>query len=404
MNLKQIFCLLFFQLITVSFLAQEKVTENTIVFTSLKKEYTVSDIITLEFTVKNDISFKLFCSNSYGSSVIEPVIYDNKITFKIPYFLSQKRGLLSWTTIQTPKPISGFLTIRSKEQPKTIESYLGPPSIDAGGKDYTMLVVIPTDSLDNPIRDNSKVVIKHQFLKSEKEEPIKTDKLIGYKNIFSPLKSGRMIISSESFGLNSKEFDVNIMPAIATNFKLFVNRNHEYADGNQITTFYTSIIKDKNNNIVSDGSYIEFYITNKNGNILKTAGTTINGVAHAKIIHPDFEENWSIKAYFIGISESDILNISYKKVIEDYKVYFSEQNRSIKVGPLKSFMNQIIPDGLSVKLSIYKNNILIKELFKESKNGFVKFYLDPNIFENNTYKLITETAGIKKEFKSLKLW
>ena len=67
-------------------------------------------------------------------------------------------------------------------------------------------------------------------------------------------------------------------------------------------------------------------------------------------------------------------------------------------------MNQIIPDGLSVKLSIYKNNILIKELFKESKNGFANFYLDPNIFENNTYKLITETAGIKKEFKSLKLW
>lgn len=404
MNLKQIFCLLFFQLIMVSFLAQEKVTENTIVFTSLKKEYTVSETITLEFTVKKEMNFKLLCSNSYGSTVIDPIIYDNKISFKIPYFLSQKRGVLSWTTIGTIKPISGFLTIRSKQQPKTIESYLGPPSIDAGGTDYTMLVVIPTDSLDNPIRENSKIIVKHQFLKSEKEEPIKTNKLIGYKNIFSPLKSGRMIISSESFGLNSKEFDVNIMPAIATNFKLFVSRNHEYADGNQITTFYTSTIKDKNNNIVSDGSYIEFYITNKNGNILKTAGTTINGVAHAKIIHPDFEEKWTIKAYFIGISESDILNISYKKVIENYTVYFSKQNRKIKVGPLKSFMNQIIPDGLSVKLSIYKNNILIKELFKESKNGFANFYLDPNIFENNTYKLITETAGIKKEFKSLKLW
>ena len=67
-------------------------------------------------------------------------------------------------------------------------------------------------------------------------------------------------------------------------------------------------------------------------------------------------------------------------------------------------MNQIIPDGLSVKLSVFKNNVLINELYKESRNGYVEFYLDPNIFENNSYKIITETAKITKEFKELMLW
>ncbi|MGK0235859.1 MAG: hypothetical protein ACI9EK_002400, partial [Psychroserpens sp.] len=57
-----------------------------------------------------------------------------------------------------------------------------------------------------------------------------------------------------------------------------------------------------------------------------------------------------------------------------------------------------------VKLSIYKNNILIKELFEESKKGYTDFYLDSNIFENNMYKIIVSTAGIKKEFKNLNLW
>jgi hypothetical protein len=296
------------------------------------------------------------------------------------------------------------ISFLSQQQPTSIETYLGPPSIGAGELDYTMLVVIPTDSLDNPIRDNSKVAVKHQFLKLEKSEDILTDKLIGYKNIYSPKKSGRMIISSESFGLSSKEFDVNIMPAIATGFKIFMHRNHEYADGNQITTFFTSTIKDRNNNIISDGSYVEFYITNKEGGILKTSGTTLNGVAHSKIVHPDFEEIWNVKAYFIGIAESNTITIKYKKVIEDYNLSFNEHNRSIKVGPLKSFMGQIIPDGLSVKLSIYKNNKLIKELFKESSNGFASFYLDPNIFENGLYKIDIESAGIIKEFKSFKLW
>jgi hypothetical protein len=404
MKLKQFLFLIFFQLITVSFSAQETTIDQSISLVSTKNKFVAGDKVILEFTSKKESSLQLYCSNSYGSSLVESKISDNKINFEIPSFLSKKKGIISWRIIKSSEAIFGNITILSKIQPKTIETYLGPPSIDAGGTDFTMLVLIPTDSLDNPIRNNSKVFVKNQFLKSENKETIFTDKLIGYKTFFSPFKSGRMIISSESFGLNSKEFDVNIMPAIATNFKLFIQRNHEYADGNQITTFFTSVIKDKNNNIVSDGSYIEFYITNKKGDILKTSGTTINGIAKAKIIHPDFEENWKIKAFFVGISESDVLEIKYKKVIEDYNVSFLKNNRDIIVGPLKSFMNQIIPDGLSVKMTIYKDNILIDELFKESKSGFSNFYLDPNIYENNLYKIIIETAGIKKEFKSFKLW
>ena len=404
MKLKQGLFLIFFQLIVLSFLAQERTSVTSISLLSTKNEFVAGETIILEFTSKIKNNFQLYCANSYGSCVISSKILDHKITFEIPYFLSKKKGILSWTLINSEETISGNISILSKVQPKTIETYLGPPSIEAGGIDYAMLVLIPSDSLDNPIRSNSKVIVKHQFLKSEKQHTIFTDKLITYKTFFSPLKSGRMIISSESFGLNSKESDVNIMPAIATNFKLFVRRNHDYADGNQITTFYTSVIKDKNNNIVSDGSYIEFFITNKKNNILKTTGTTINGIAKAKIIHPDFEENWKIKAFFIGISESDILEIKYKKVIEDFNVAFLNKNRNIKIGPLKSFMNQMIPDGLSVKLSIYKNNILINELYKESNKGYSDFYLDPNIFEKNTYKIIVTTAGIKKEFKNLNLW
>jgi hypothetical protein len=404
MKLKQVFFLIFFQLIIVSFIAQETAIQNAITLLSTKSEYVAGDKIILEFKTNKDTIIQLYCTNSYGSTVISPKILKAKTTFEIPSFFSKKRGLLTWKIINSSDKVSGEITIHAQQQPKTMETYLGPPSIDAGGTDYTMLVVIPTDSLDNPIKDNSKVLVKHQFLKSEKKENIYTDKLIAHKNLYSPLKSGRMIISSESFSLNSKEFDVNVMPAVATNFKLFFSRNHGYADGNQITTFYTSIIKDKNNNIVSDGSYIEFYITTKKGNILKTAGITINGIAHAKIVHPDFEEKWKVKAFFIGISESDVIEVDYKKVINDYNVAFSENNRTIKVGPLKSFMNQLIPDGLSVKISIYQNNKFINDIFKESRNGFAEFKLDANIFENNTYTLITETAGIKKEFKNLKLW
>jgi hypothetical protein len=315
MKLKKLFFLLFFQLIVVSLIAQETMIDSNIDLFAGKNEFVAGDKIILETNIKDKKNIQLFCSNSYGSCIVEPLLINGKLTFEIPSFLAQKKGVLSWKVLTKNQTISGNIRIIALKKPVVIESYLGPPSIDAGNVDFTMLVVIPADSLDNPIKNNSKVTVKHQFLKSKKEETIFTNKLIGYKNIFAPLKSGRIIISSESFGLNSKEFDVNVMPAIATNFNLFMHRNHEYADGNQITTFYTSVIKDQNDNIVSDGSFVEFFITNKYGNILKTFGTTINGIAKAKMIHPDYEETWKIKAYLIGISESNAIEVAYKKVI-----------------------------------------------------------------------------------------
>jgi hypothetical protein len=404
MKLKKLFSLIFFQFIILSLTAQETIIDSTIDLFAGKNKFVAGDKIILETNIKDKRYIQLYCSNSYGSSIVDPIFVNGKLTFEIPSFLAQKRGVLFWKVLTKKETISGTIRILSIKKPVAIESYLGPPSIDAGNVDFTMLVVIPKDSLDNPIRNNSKVIVKHQFLKSEKKETIFTNKLIGYKNIYAPLKSGRIIISSESFGLNSKEFDVNVMPSIATNFKIFMNRNHEYADGNQITTLYTSVIKDQNNNIVTDGSLVEFFITNKYENILKTYGTTISGIAKAKMIHPDYEETWKIKGFLIGIAESNVLEVSYKKALEDYEVTFSKDNRTIKVGLLKSFMNQLMPDGLSVKLSIFKNNILVNELYKESIKGYANFYLDPNIFKNNYYKIIIETAKIKKEFKKVILW
>jgi hypothetical protein len=194
------------------------------------------------------------------------------------------------------------------------------------------------------------------------------------------------------------------MPAIPTDFKISATRPHNYADGNQITTFTTSILKDKQNNVISDGTFVTFFITNSEGNILKTTGTTIDGVATSKMIHPDYADRWNIKAYVDGMAESNNISLNYKQVIEDFDVAFSDQNRTVIVGPLQSFMQQMIPDGLHVKLKIYQNEKLINTITKTSFNGYVNFKLKPAIYNNGTYNFSIETAGISKEFKSKELW
>ncbi|MDN3667398.1 hypothetical protein ACFFU1_10645 [Algibacter miyuki] len=393
-------------LILLSSFAVAQKSESTIpiALQTTQTDFEVGNAIVLKFTASEGKKPLLYCSNSYGSTLVSAELKDNFIQYKIPKNITNKIGVVNWKLIDEANAISGQFNINPKAEVATMETYIGPPSIEAGGTDYTMLVVIPTDSLDNPVPTNTKVNAKFQFLDSEENDDIFTNNLIAWRNINSKRESGRMLVSSESLGINSKEFTINVWAAIPTDFKISAKRPHNYADGNQVTTFNTSVLKDKQDNVVSDGTFVTFFITNDHGNILKTTGTTIDGVAHSKIIHPDFKDNWSIKAYVDGMAESNTITLNYESVIEDFDVAFANKNREILVGPLQSFMEQMIPDGLHVKLSIYKDNVLIDNIIKTSFNGYVTFNLKPAVYQNDTYSFSVETAGINKTFNNKKLW
>lgn len=380
------------------------IAQNTPTLLSKQKEYIVGKNISLIFENPDKQAFQLFCSNSYGSIVLSPIQNDEKFTFEIPEFMRKKIGILSWKTLGTESGLTGKISILPNQKPVSLETYIGPPTIEAGDIDYAMMVVIPTDSLDNPIKTDSKVDIKEQFLQSEVTNTILTKNLISYRLIYAPRKSGRMILSSESYKLNSKEFTLDILPAIGRNFNIRYERNHKYADGNQITTLYTSEIRDKNNNLVSDGTFVEFFITNQDGNILKAGGTTIEGVAKASIIHPDCAATWKIKAFIDGIANSNVLTLSFNQVIDNIPVEFSKENREIKVGPMISFMEQMIPDGLQIELSIFQDGKFLDKIVQQSQDGFTTFKLNPNIYKTGVYDIEITSACNTKNYKSVKLW
>lgn len=405
MKLKRTYIFLLGLILLSSFtVVQDNETVNDIKLITIQSDFEVGQTIVLKFSTSETKKPLLYCSNSYGSTLVSPTFESNTLQYFIPKNISKKIGIVHWKILDEDETTLGQFNIKPKAKAATIETYIGPPSIEAGGTDYTMLVVIPTDSLDNPVPTNTLVNAKYQFLASEEKEAIFTKNLIAYKNIKSKKESGRMLVSSESLGINSKEFTVNVTAAIPVDFTISAKRPHNYADGNQVTTFSTSILKDKQGNVVSDGTFVTFVITNKKGNILKTTGTTAEGVAHSKMIHPDYTENWSIQAYINGIAESNIITLNYLSVIENFDVVFSENNRKLKIGPLQSFMKQMIPDGLQVELLVYKDNSLLKTVKKTSYNGFVNFNLKPAIYKNDTYRLVLKTAGLEKEFNTKKLW
>ncbi|MFC6858505.1 hypothetical protein [Zunongwangia atlantica] len=379
-----------------------EVDAEKIELVNAKDRYTAGEKIQLKFN-NIDKSCKLYLHHSYSQTILKPKIAENKASFLIPDFLSAKSGEVNWILLKDEEQLqTGSFEILPKVASKTvIESYFGPRSIQAGDRDYSMLVVVPMDAMDNPLPDSTSVMLHKQFYEEIDSVEIFTDKLMAWRNITAYRKTGNINVSSTILGVNSIELTTNVFPSNATDFQISSFRNHDFADGNQIAEFTTSEIKDEWGNTISDGTLVSFYIENEAGTMLTTRGSSIEGVATAKIIHPDHPDTWKIKGYVTGLAESNEIEISFTQALKDFEVEFSNGNRTIKIGPLQSFMQQLIPDGAVVKLHIFHQNKLVEVKQETSNDGFVTFRLTKSFYPENSYSFKIEALGKSKTTEEL---
>lgn len=357
------------------------------------------DSISLRFKVSGEGEPYLILENSLGTSVIPGIREKDELWFTLPTQFTQKSGFCKWHLVNNKNvSVSGIIEILSLEGPLKMETYLGPRSIYAGTTDYAMLVNVPTDIYDNPVKEGTPVQIKRQILTNNESFETTTKDLISWQRLFSVERSGRMLVTANTARSNTKELTVDIFPSQATGFELYFKRNHEYADGNQIIIFESSMIKDIYGNTINDGTLVTFQITNNNGIKLKTEGTSINGVAMAQMLHPEVEENWQVEAYVTGSAKSEVISIEFKPAIQSYDLTISEDGRTILVGPILSFMDQLNPDGIpiNIKISDEKNQqIEIKK--NTSVNGFTEFELTEENYKAGIYHLEVTIAGVTKK-------
>lgn len=370
-----------------------------------KSTFQAGENIQLSFKITGVEQPKLYLHHSYGSTLLNESKKENdRFIFQLPEIFSKKTGELTWLLLgEEEHLLSGTIKIIPATTTKTqLETYLGPRSIVAGYEDFSMLVVSPTDSYDNPLPDSTEVFIFKQYKNRISEFKVAMNNMMAWRNMMSEPKAGIMQISSQVNGTSSKEFTSNIYPSNATNFLISWDRNHEYADGNQLTEFSTSVIKDEFENIIADGTMVEFLIHTEENHLLKTYASTINGIAKAKMLHPDSPQTWKVKAYIPGVAESNTIELTYQAILEDFPVKFSAGNRKITVGPLVSFMEQLIPDGAQVKLLIYNEGELIETKQKTSSNGKVAFLLGKEFYPEKRYSFQVKALGVTKEFRERK--
>jgi len=379
-----------------------------------KDKFIAGENVALNFKVKGKASYRLLLSNAFGNSILTPKNKKDTLTFNIPENYSRKSGPCNWVFIasklpQGIKPFGGankkvlergVIKILPETVSKaTLETYFGPRSITAGVQDYSMLINVTTDRFDNVYPEGTEVLFKSQFLNIISEYDIPSKDLISWKNIYTTKKSGRILVNTSFKGITSKELTTNVFPTLPEDFTIEAISNHLFADGNQILKLHSNVIRDQYNNIISDGTMVNFVIENSSGAILKTSASTINGIAKATILHPSEKESWKIKAYVTGAAKSNQINLNFKTAITDYTVAFSGGNRILSIGPLKSFMGQLAPDGILTQLEIYTKDQSYLETKKlGSIKGYGIFELPKEYYPSGSYHLVCKAAGIIKKY------
>ncbi len=379
------------------------IIEPQIELVPLTNNFIAGDTISLLFKTDTVVSnLKLRLKNAFGNVLLNHLkINSDIIAFKFPMSYSRLAGPCHWKVIQEEKTLlKGKLNISTNKAKEThIESYFGPRSVTAGYNDYSMLTIAPTDVYDNPLDDQTPVTVKYQFLENISELNIETKNFIAWYNVRATTKSGRILVSSECNSTTSKELTTIVYPSNATGFSISASSAHNFADGNQILTLKSDIIKDEFGNVVSDGTLVTFVIRNEKNAHLYTIGTTLGGIAEARTLHPDKASRWEIQAFVTGAAESNVTEFSFTPAIKDYPVYFSKGNRNIDIGPFESFMKQLVPDGILLQLDIYdENGAFIETKKTTTKDGACNIFLGEYFLPTGTYTLKFKAAGISKEF------
>ena len=373
--------------------------DKEIFLASQQVEFSAGEDITLFFEGENTKNLLLVIQNGWGTTILYPNTTSKQLGFTLPNFMAKKAGWVNWQLkYQENEVLKGdFLIKPSSIRAKNMETYVGPTAIFADGRDQTMAVVLPQDKYGNPMPDGSPVVTTLKTTGNLSRDILHVENMFAYKYITAGKSKGTYFIGTHFEDQVSKEFTVGVLPTLATDFSIEINRTHVFADGNQIVSFSTTPIKDENGNIVADGTIVNFLVEDDLGNYLRTIGQTISGVAIGKLLHPERPSHWVVKANIEGISNSNTLEVDFEEAFSDFPVQFSENGRQLLIGPIQSYMQQLIPDGLLIKVKVQNQDGRTEHVLETTSRKGIGIIDLPENFNINTQSLKVTVGGRTKQ-------
>ncbi|NNF36177.1 MAG: hypothetical protein HKN68_18875 [Saprospiraceae bacterium] len=280
---------------------------------------------------------------------------------------------------------SGSLVIKAGKPMGILETYVGPKTIIAGGQEEGMMVAIPLDTFGN-VADTYELDFGLSTADENINEIIQLKHLTASKRYLSGDKTGKWYLGASVDQSNSLEEHIYIKPSAPMDFKIKIVLSTPYADGRTVSVVSTTVIEDSSNNIITDGTIVNFFLMSNDKMVALYQAPTIGGIARLFFEHPDRPMELEIQGQIANIARSNLVKVIFEPFIQGITAKYIEDIKAIHVGPLKGSLNQFLPDGYRVAFHIQGDQYDVWK-YGMLENGSYHLSLSDILYSPGAYRI-----------------
>lgn len=346
---------------------------------------------------QSDIYVDLLAFGTFGLVPQRLIAQDGIAHGELPLDVTRFAGAIELRAQVGDVSTEKKLIIRPKEAVDPVTPLIGPRSIVANGKDWTMLVATPRDRFHNALDDGTALTIAIQHPNSNQPRRLETEvkHLLAWKRITSRTKAGKTFLGVRSGNAYGPERMVLEVPGQPVPFELASEKTTYQADGRRLVRINSEEIKDKYGNILLDGT-AGLLIVEIDGNLSRSIPAyLVDGRIFATLQAPAKAMTMNVFASIGGV-DSELLKIDFEQglAVKPIAVQVKQNEDSVHIlaGPILGALEQYVPDSTEVTFILKDEMGNVLQFVGVSDQGYSELTLKEWTLEANRYT-VNVSAG-----------
>jgi hypothetical protein len=300
----------------------------------------------------------LVAQGSYGARVYQAAFARGVARLQLPGEDTRESGTVA--LIATSGAARGEASVEILPGPPAdaVTPLVGPRSIVADGQHQTMTVAVPFDDYGNPVAEGTPVEFRalHPGERLERQTGV-VSHLVAWRRIVSGTRAGRTTVTAIARDAHGPDATYTEVPSWPAPFDLSASPADVPADGRQLVTLRTDVIRDRFGSAMLDGTLVTFVADLPGSEPRFIPAYTIDGAAEAQLQAPSAPATVTVRATLYGV-ESRPLRIAFAPgpAVGSFPMAAQVNARDgfvvITAGPLLGALGQFVPDGTPVQFRL----------------------------------------------------
>lgn len=301
------------------------------------------------------LAVTLAAQGSYGMRVYGGVFAKGRAIITLPGEHTRQTGVVTLLARAGTARGEGQVEIRPNPPADPVQPIVGPRSVAADGEHETMALVVPFDDYGNPVAEGTPLTLRILHPGDVLEQQTLTvTNLLAWGWVRSRTRAGRAVVSASVGDAHGPDATYDEVPTWPAPFGLSASPLNLPADGRQLLTLRTDLIRDRFGNPMIDGTLVTFVVEVAGSEPRFVPAYTVDGAAEAQLQAPTEPGTVTVRATLYGV-DSRPLTLSFAAgpavgtIVVKAQVNARDGFVALSAGPLLAALDQFVPDGTPVE-------------------------------------------------------